>query len=274
MCEYFLGQQGRCTYLEIQKFYKTDGRITLYNSKERGKTERECGKIEESAARLQGAELWICISDISDQCFLQFEFCDTAPCSTPSSQICTMQTSLPDLPFTNYGDTVLDASGIRSASKSSPRTYPRTDLQTLTPWTSFPSDIHQAVLSATTHAHLLPTPFDINSWTQDMVVENEESIRSHARFALHNAVEVVLRRLGVEGRFTMPGGGNTAIVGDPDFSWVMALGEQPHPKVIVRVSVTTCVLLKTRWCRLSTKLGGRRIWRILSLPLMALIVMP
>ena len=54
-----------------------------------------------------------------------------------------MQTILPDLPFTNYGDAVLDGSGIHSAAESSSRTYPRTDLRTLTPWTSFPNDIHQ-----------------------------------------------------------------------------------------------------------------------------------
>jgi hypothetical protein len=169
-----------------------------------------------------------------------------------------MQTSLPDLPFTNYGDAVLDASGIHSAAKSSPRTYPRTDLQTLTPWTSFPNDIHQAILSATTHAHLLPTPFDINGWTWDTVVENEPRIHFHATGALHVPAEAVLKKLGVNGRFAMPGGGNSAIVGDPDFSWVMSPGAQPHPKVIVRVSAT-CVLVKPRWCRLSTKLGGLRI---------------
>ena len=151
-----------------------------------------------------------------------------------------MQTSLPDLPFTNYGDAVLDASGIHSAAKSGLRTYPRTDLQTLTPWTSFPNDIHQAILSATTHAHLLPTPFDISGWTLDTVVENEQRIHTHATVALHVPAEVVLRRLGVNGRFAMPGGGNSAIVGDPDFSWVMSPGVQPHPKVIVCVCPYLC----------------------------------
>jgi hypothetical protein len=174
----------------------------------------------------------------------------------------------------NYGDAVLDASGIHSAAKSGPRTCPRTDLQTLTPWTSFPDDIHQAILSATTAADLPPTPFDISGWTKTTVVENEESIRAHARVALNVPVEEVLKRLGVKGRFVMPGGGNSAIVGDPDFSWVMAPGTQPHPKVIVRASVPPCVLIKPPSCRLNTKLGGRRIWRILSLPLMVLIMTP
>ena len=170
-----------------------------------------------------------------------------------------MQTSLPDLPFTNYGDAVLDGSGIHSAAESSSRTYPsRTDLRTLTPWTSFPNDIHQAILSesANTHAHLPSTPFDISGWTIATVVDNEESIRAHATVALHVPAEVVLRKLGVNGRFAMPGGGNSAIVGDPDFSWVMSPGAQrPHPKVIVCVSVPTCVLVKPRWCRVGSGSG-------------------
>ena len=67
----------------------------------------------------------------------------------------------------------------------------------------------------------------------------------------------------MNGRFAMPGGGNSAIVGDPDFSPVMS--SRAHPKVIVHVSAPTCVLVKPR-CRLSTKLGEQRIWGILSLP--------
>jgi len=89
-------------------------------------------------------------------------------------------------------------------------------------------------------------------------VESEEKIRTHATVALHEAVEKVLEKLGMNGWFALPGG-NVGIVGDPDFSWIMS-NTQPHPKVIVRLSVTTCVLVvKPRWCRLSIKLGGRRI---------------
>jgi hypothetical protein len=95
----------------------------------------------------------------------------------------------------------------------------------ITPWTSFPNDIHQAILSATTHAHLLPIPFDINGWTWDTIVENEPRIHFHGTVALHEPAEGVLRRLGVNGRFAMSGGGNSAIVGNPDFSWV-----SPHPE--------------------------------------------
>ena len=90
-------------------------------------------------------------------------------------------------------------------------------------------------------------------------MENEEKIRTHATVVLHEAVEKVLGRLEVNGWFALPGGGNIAIVGDPDFSWITS-SNQPHPKVIVRLSVTTCVLVvKPHWHRLSIKLGGRRI---------------
>ena len=87
-------------------------------------------------------------------------------------------------------------------------------------------------------------------------MDSEEEIRSYASFALHKPVEQVLEKLGVNGRFAPSGGGNVAIVGDPDFSWVIP-NAQPHPKLIVRVSVTTCLLVKPRWCRLNTNLGGR-----------------
>ncbi|KAF8227904.1 hypothetical protein L208DRAFT_1070820, partial [Tricholoma matsutake] len=91
-----------------------------------------------------------------------------------------MQMSLQDLPFPDYGDAVLDASGIHSAAKSDPQKHPSTDLQTLMPWTSFQNDIHQAIL-ATTHAHLLPTtPFHINGQTWNTIVENEPKIHFHA----------------------------------------------------------------------------------------------
>ena len=150
-----------------------------------------------------------------------------------------MQTSLPDLPFTNHGNAKLRPSGTHSTAKLA---HPRTDLKTLTPWTSFPNDIHQVIQSATAHAHLSSTPFHIDAWTDTEFVENEESLRSFANFALHKPVQKVLEKLGVNGWFASPGGGNVAILGDPDFSWIMSTA-QPHPKVIVRVPVTTCLLL-------------------------------
>jgi hypothetical protein len=182
-----------------------------------------------------------------------------------------MQTSLPELPFTNYGKAELRPSGTHSTAKSTPRTYHRTDLQTLTPWTSFPDDIHQAIQSATARADLSSTPFPIDAWTKTSFVENE-GLRAHARFALHEPVQMVLEKLGVKGWFTLPGGGNVAIVGAPDFSWIMS-PTQLHPKVIVRVPVTTCLLVvKPRWCRLNTKLGGWWNWSMLLLLSMALVV--
>jgi hypothetical protein len=140
-----------------------------------------------------------------------------------------MKTNLPDLPFTNYAKAELNPFGTHSSAKSGARKYPRTDLKTFTHWASFPEDIHRTVQSATTRANLPSTPFTVEAPT----MENEEKLRAHAVFALHNPVEEVLDKLGVKGIFTMPGGGNAAIVGDPDFSWVT--NTQSHPKVIVRV---------------------------------------
>jgi hypothetical protein len=149
-----------------------------------------------------------------------------------------LQTSLPDLPFTNYGNAELRPFGTHSAAKSD--LCPRTDLKTLTHWTSFSKDIHQAI---TARAHLPSTPFTVKAWTTSSFVENEESLRAHAIFALHTPVREVLDMLGVKGRFAFPDSENAAIVGDPDFLWVTA-PTQPHPKVIVRVPKSlTCVYL-------------------------------
>ncbi|KIL70192.1 hypothetical protein M378DRAFT_7103 [Amanita muscaria Koide BX008] len=152
-----------------------------------------------------------------------------------------MQTSLPDLPFT-YARAEINPSGVHSAAKSTPRTYPRTDLTTLIPWTSFPMDIHQAVQSATTDARLSSTPFNIPfvATTSGVFVGNEEKIRAYAIWALHEPVEAVLRRLEVNGSFILPGSGEVGIVGDPDFSWITSgrgtctHSQTPsHPKLIV-----------------------------------------
>ncbi|KIM90450.1 hypothetical protein PILCRDRAFT_59694 [Piloderma croceum F 1598] len=141
-----------------------------------------------------------------------------------------MKTNLPDFPFTNYAKAELNPFGTHSSAKSSARKYPRTDLKTFTHWASFPEDIHRAVQSATTRANLHSTPFTVEAPTKTMFVENEEKLRAHAVFALHNPVEEVLDKLGVKGMFTMPGSRNVAIVGDLDFSWVT--NTQSHPKVI------------------------------------------
>lgn len=149
-------------------------------------------------------------------------------------QVFTMKTNLPDLPFTSYGLADLSKTYTHCASKATPRAYPRTDLRTFTPWTSFRDDIHLAIQSAMTHSNLLPGPLNTESGssiTRD--VESEERIRMHAAVSLHEPVEEVLRTLGIAGRFALPGGGNYAIVGEPDFSWVTENCKRPHPKLIV-----------------------------------------
>ena len=77
--------------------------------------------------------------------------------------------------------------------------YPRTNLKTPMPWTSFPNDIHQVIQSATTHARLSSAPFFINAWTWTEFVENEEALHAHAKYALHEPVRMVLEKLGVNG---------------------------------------------------------------------------
>lgn len=141
----------------------------------------------------------------------------------------TMQTSLPDLPFRDYADAALDESGIYSTAQCGRRRHPRTDLKALTPWTSFPNDIHNAIL-AIPHAR---TPFHIDGPTSDAFVDSELTIHHHALDTLLRPAANVLMRLGVNGRFAQPGGGNSAIVGDPDFSWITSSASQPHPKLTV-----------------------------------------
>jgi hypothetical protein len=146
-----------------------------------------------------------------------------------------MLSYLPELPFTTYGDADLDPLGPRSSAHSTAWRFPRTDLQTLIPWTSFHDDIHQAIQSATARSHLPSTPFSINCWEHQAIVSSEQEIRAHATTALHAPVQAVMAKFGVKGRFTTPGGSNSTIVGDPDFSWVMG-HTQPHPKLVVRRS--------------------------------------
>ena len=127
-----------------------------------------------------------------------------------------MRASLPDLPFMNYGRAELRPSFVPSSSQKNPRSHPKTDLETLTPWTSFPDDIHHAVQSATTRAGLPPAPLDVRGYTDTTLVTNEEEIHAHAMFALHVVVQNVMKRFGVDGYFELAE--CTAIVGDPNFS--------------------------------------------------------
>jgi hypothetical protein len=184
-----------------------------------------------------------------------------------------LETSFPDLPFTNHGDMSLKPSGTHSFAGSTPRASPRTDLQTLRAWETFPDDVHCAIQSATDSTHLSSTSFHISAWTGPTFVANEERIRGCAMFMLHQPVEEVLEKLGINGEFESPASRNRAIVGSPDFSWIVSVG-QPHPKLIVRVPATISFLVKPCWCRLNTRLGGRQICRTLLLLLMALIATP
>jgi hypothetical protein len=145
-----------------------------------------------------------------------------------------MQTSLPNLSFTNYGQAFLNP-GFHGSTKTHPRTYHRTDLTTLRPWTSFPNDIHQVIQSATNHANVSSAPFTIGVSSKTRPVKTEEKIRAHAMVELHERVEEVVNMLGVAGCFDEPGG---ATIGDPDFSWVTD-GAQPHLKLVVCVSTTS-----------------------------------
>jgi hypothetical protein len=67
------------------------------------------------------------------------------------------------------------------------------------------------------------------------LVESEEGVRHEAIAQLHNLVVMVLRILGIEGRFSLPASGNNHIVGEPDFSWLRI--PTMYPKVVVRVSM-------------------------------------
>ena len=147
-----------------------------------------------------------------------------------------MITSFPDLPFTDYGDALLDPD-FHSTAKSTPQAYPKTDLDILRPWSSFPIDIHEAIKSSTKSANLSPAPFPIPLTPKKRVVENEEGLRCHAMVELHEPVLEVLNMLGVHGQFVLPGSGNVAIVGNPDISWIKG-SNQRHPKLIVCGSVT------------------------------------
>ena len=126
-----------------------------------------------------------------------------------------MLTNLPDLPFTSHLIAQLDPCGFHSLGET-PRSRPRTDLETLTPWISFTHDIHCAVQCATTRPQLPLRPLSNSGWTWSRIVETEENVRAHAIYALHIPVEEVLKVLGVKGRFALAGG-SSPVLGDPDF---------------------------------------------------------
>ena len=168
-----------------------------------------------------------------------------------------MQTCLlPDLPYINYGKAL--PSPPCSSAKANSRTYPRTYLDTLIHWDSFPNDVHNAIHSAMTQLDLSSEPFHIRGLTENTFVEGEEKIRAHAIYALHRPVERVVTKLGLEGAFLNPGSGNTAIVGSPNFSWITDPVKKPHPKLVVSFSLTICIHISS-FCvgRVQTLVGSR-----------------
>ena len=185
----------------------------------------------------------------------------------PRRSILAMQTSFPDLPFI-HGDVTV--SPIHSNASSIGRAYPKTDLRTLRAWESFPDEIHGAIQSATASAHLSSTPFHIMAFTAPESVGDEEGIRAYAKYALHRPVREVLQKLGVNGNFVSPTGGQAAVVGSPDSLWIVG-DELSYPKLIVCVPATTSLLVvKPRRC---TKPGARWIWRMFSLYLLELLTL-
>lgn len=148
-----------------------------------------------------------------------------------------MQTHLPDLPYVNYGKAVPDS--LHSSARANPRAHPRTDLEELVHWDSFPDEIHGAIQTAS--HDLTSEAFDIPGFTCDTIVECEEMIRAHAVCALHTPVAKVVNKLGLKGKFRAPASGNTSIVGSPDFSWIIDPLNIPHPILVVSFFLTICV---------------------------------
>ena len=75
---------------------------------------------------------------------------------------------------------------------------------------SFPNDMVQ-VIQSTTNYHLLPLPSGCPQRLEP---------HAHVMVELHEWVEVI-NMFWLVGCFNEAGGGNAAIIGDPDFSWVM-----------------------------------------------------
>lgn len=103
------------------------------------------------------------------------------------------------------------------------------------------------------HNNLLPgTQLTVgNSISEQTLLSNEEGLRAHVFLELNPAVKGVVNKLGVQGRFDLPGAGNVTVVGNPDFSWIQGDGKM-HPKLVVCPSIspklmgTTDVLINPR----------------------------
>jgi hypothetical protein len=167
-----------------------------------------------------------------------------------------MRTSLPDLPFPTIGINIEPTEPLSSA-RTAPRTYPRTDLRLLRPWTSFEDDIANIIQTAMTSKNISSGMlFDVgNTLSQPSPVSNEETLRSHANLELHLAVKGVMAVLGYVGKFVVSGSGNIALVGDPDFAWVEGLGKM-HPKLTVQTLTSSTSTSLTRMHRWNTRQIG------------------
>jgi len=100
-----------------------------------------------------------------------------------------METRLPRLKFSNYAKALLAPTN--STWKSSPRSHPRTDLDNLVPWDTFPTDINTAIESAMKRHGSSSDSFSIGGLAEDSIIENEEALRAHVKYALHIPVEKV-----------------------------------------------------------------------------------
>jgi len=186
--------------------------------------------------------------------------------SHTSVPLCSdMETCLPQLKFSNYAKALLAPTN--STWKSSSRSHPRTDLDNLVPWDTFPTDINTAIESAMKHHGSSSDSFSISGLSEDSIIENEEALRAHVKYALHIPVEKVAKELGLQGSFRFSGSGNIAIVGGPDFCWVVDVLKKPHPTLVVSLSfkLDMCSYLIIL-CRPSINLGGLCTYLAFSLP--------
>jgi hypothetical protein len=145
-----------------------------------------------------------------------------------------MKTTLPDLHFSypSYisGDYI----------RPEPPRHPRTNLQSLLPWSAFEHDIHHAVLAAMAVKRI---PFG-SELELDALPPNsrrmielrcEEEVRGYADFRIHDTAADVLNYLGVVGHFRRTISGYNATIGEPDFFWFSE--EIERPTLLVRVSL-------------------------------------
>jgi len=104
------------------------------------------------------------------------------------------------------------------------------------PWASFSADIDYAIRASMAKKGLpVGTELTVgNLLLVPTVVQNEEGLRSHASLDLNAAAVGVLAKLGIDGWFSLPGTGNSALIGDPDLLW--REDGSPQPKFPVRVS--------------------------------------